>query len=282
MILLRGVALLLAFAAALQLAWAAFAAPGSPLRAALSKHTTKLNEECAQLWLPELGPRLVLAQLGAAGLGALASWATATPYPLIAVVAAAWAPQVAFAILIRRRLEAIERALPAMALSLANGVRVTPNLASALAQTAQLTTEELQAELGLAMKELHLGSSLERVLLRMSARVRSKDLDAIVAGLLIGRQVGGRIPEILETLSATLREMGRLEGVLRSKTSDARTQLVVLVTAPAGLVWLMSSTSPGYFDPLWQHPAGIPISVVAGLLWAGSIAAAKSILAVEL
>jgi tight adherence protein B len=112
--------------------------------------------------------------------------------------------------------------------------------------------------------------------------VRSFQLDAAMSGLLIGRQTGGNVPAILDGAAQTLREIARLQGVLRSRTAEGRVQANVLAVAPIVLVFAFDLASPGYFRPLTESLAGMLVTVIALGLWVGSVLMTRRIMAVEL
>ena len=167
-------------------------------------------------------------------------------------------------------------------LTLANALKATPSIGSALSYTQPLLAAPLDQELELALKEMRVGSSLDQALLNLAARVRSPKLDAALASLLIGRQVGGNLTQILETTAATLREMSRLRGVVRSKTAEGKSQLFVLALFPAVLVFMFDWLKPNYFAPLMNNVAGALIGLMALSLWAASIVLARKVLMVDL
>jgi tight adherence protein B len=116
----------------------------------------------------------------------------------------------------------------------------------------------------------------------MSSRIQSAQLDATLAGLLIGRQIGGDLPKILETTAATLREMTRLQGVLRAKTAEGKVQLLVVAVFPAVLVAGFDALSPGFFDPLFGTTAGFFVIAICVVLWVVALLLARKVLAVSL
>jgi tight adherence protein B len=118
--------------------------------------------------------------------------------------------------------------------------------------------------------------------MNMGARVRSMPLDATLSSILIGRQVGGNLTEILETTAGTLREMGRLQGVLRAKTAEGKGQLMVLAVFPAVILVAFDLMSPGYFDPLTSSTVGYVVIALATGLWIAAVLAARKILAVDI
>ena len=128
---------------------------------------------------------------------------------------------------------------------------------------------------------MRVGSTLEQGLLAMSARVKSRWIDVAFSAVLIGLRVGGNLPVVLERTAATIREMNRLLGVVRTKTGEGRMQLWVLALFPLFIVFAFNAAQQGYFDPL-QHSLVGQITVgIAAVLWIGSLLLARKVLAVD-
>jgi tight adherence protein B len=280
--LLRGGVLAFAFVAIGVAAHALASNPASLPRRAFAAYVARLNRDLDLLFRPRRGRRIALTQ--AASIGALGVLTVATGLWALAAaaLAVALAPRLWLARAVTRKRREIEQRLPGIARTLANSLRATPNLVAAIEQTQRLCPPGLDRELELVLEEMHVGSTLEPALLRMGARVRSNDLDAILTAILVTRQVGGHLPEVLETLAASLREMARLAGVLRTKTAEGRIQFLVVALVPPVLVLFFGKLRPGHFDPLFVSQTGLVICVVATLLWAGSVLLARKVLAVQL
>jgi tight adherence protein B len=180
----------------------------------------------------------------------------------------------------RRR--AIEAGMDGFITTLANALKSTPSIGSALTYSQPLIPAPIDEELGLALKEIRVGSSVDEALMNMGLRVRSLPLDATLSGILIGRQVGGDLTKILETTATTLREMARLHGVLRSKTAEGKGQLTVLAVFPALILVSFDLASPGYFDPLTTSAVGYVVIAISTCLWIGAVAVARKILSVDI
>jgi len=193
---------------------------------------------------------------------------------LLAPIALLWREQ-------RRRRADIERQLNALTTALANALRASRSLGQGLERARESSTGPLAQELGLVLKELRLGATVEQAMLDLSARVGSRSLESVVCALLIGRQIGGRVPEILETTGATLREMERIAGVIRSKTSEGKGQLAVMALAPPFIFVVFDRMQPGYFEPLTQSLAGLIMLLGVVVAWATSLVLARRILALE-
>jgi tight adherence protein B len=282
LVLLRGCVLACAFVAISVVAHGLASNPASLPRRAFAAYVARLNRELDLLFRPRHGRRIALTQ--AASIGALGVLAVATGLWALAAAAlvVAVAPRLWLSRAVARKRREIEQRLPGIARTLANSLRATPNLVAAIEQTQRLCPPGLDRELELVLEEMHVGSTLEPALLRMGARVRSNDLDAILTAILITRQVGGHLPEVLETLAASLREMARLAGVLRTKTAEGRIQFLVVALVPPILVLFFGKLRPGHFEPLFASHTGLVICLIAAVLWGGSVLLARKVLSVAL
>ncbi|MCL2447565.1 MAG: type II secretion system F family protein [Polyangiaceae bacterium] len=183
---------------------------------------------------------------------------------------------------LRKRVEKIDMQVEGFLVAVANALKSRPAIGDAMASVVNLTPNPLRQELELVVKQMRLGTTVDQALLHMSARVGSKPLDTALTALLIGRQVGGNLPSIIETTAAAMREMARLEGVVRTKTAEGKAQMWVLAFFPLILMVTFNAASPGYFDGLTDSVAGYVAVVVAFGCWGGSLVVGRRILAVDI
>ncbi len=174
---------------------------------------------------------------------------TGVPIALIGIPIVAAAPALWFIDARHKRQEKIEQQLDTFLLALANALKASPSLGDALNATSTLLRAPMKEELELTVKENQLGVPLDQALLNMARRVGSRAFSGALTTVLIGRQTGGDLSRILETSAATLREMARLEGVVRTKTAEGKAQAWVLGVIPPLLVALLN-----WMDPLWLQP----------------------------
>jgi tight adherence protein B len=256
--------------------------PQSLPRRYWSLYIAHLERKLRNMFIQTKGTPIAVAQLLLMFAVIGARLATGLPYWYLPLVLIAIAPEVYIERMRVERLRKMEKQVEPFILALANALKTTPSIGNALAVVHPLLEAPIQDEIGLVLKEVRVGSSLEQSLLNMSGRVRITELEATLSSILIGRQVGGNLPEILETTAATLREMARLAGVVRSKTASGRTQLVVLALAPLVVLLGFETVSPGYFNPLSESFIGWIIAGLAGILWVVALMMARKVLAVEL
>jgi len=181
----------------------------------------------------------------------------------------------------RDRVVLIEQQLDNTILALANALKSIPSIGAAFQSVVLVVQDPTRQEVELAVKEMKVGSTLEQALLHMAARIGSRQVDSALSAVLIGRQVGGNLPKVLEQTASSLREMARLEGVVRTKTAEGKAQLWVMGVLPAGLVYLLNMQWPGYFDVLTKSILGYGVIFVCGSLWVGGILLARKVLNVD-
>ncbi|HET9953488.1 MAG TPA: type II secretion system F family protein [Polyangiaceae bacterium] len=256
--------------------------PESPPHRAYLRYIGHLDLKLGRMLLPTRARWIVVGQLFVLELVALACAALGENWLLVGIPIALLAPVLYVEQLRRARVARIEKQVDSFMLTLANALRATPSIGNALSYTHHLVAEPIRSELGICLHEVRVGNSVEQALLNMGARVQCPTLDSALQALLIGRQVGGDLTKILETTAVTLREMARLQGVLRTKTAESKVQILVIALMPVGLVYGLSRMTPGFFDPLFADLVGKTLLVVAVVLWLGAMLLARKILAVEL
>lgn len=254
----------------------------SALRRRLGRYEAALDRELRFLLRRTAGAHIIRAQ--AALLAALLVGAFLLDRPALAILVplAATAPLFLLRQRRDRRTLAIELQLDGWLMVLANALRAAPSLGEALATSARLCREPISQEIDLLLKEVRLGSPIDKALLHMAARVDSRPLWGAIATLLVSRQTGGDVSRVLEQSADALREMARLEGMLKSKTADGRTQAYVLAGMPFALVAAINLIDPTWLVTLGGSTTGILIVAAAGALWLLGFLAARKILAVDL
>src|SRR5690606_924 len=176
----------------------------------------------------------------------------------------------------------IDEQLDPWLLMLSNALKASPSLGEAFANSAKLMRPPMSQELDLALKEMKLGTPLDQAVLNMSVRIGSPSVSSALATILVGRQTGGDLPKILEESSATLREMARLEGVVRTKTAEGKTQAYVLGVIPFVLIGAIHMVDENWLKPLGETSLGFIIIGTAAILWVSAILLARRILAVDI
>ena len=90
----------------------------------------------------------------------------------------------------------------------------------------------------------------------MTKRIQSPDFNLVVAAVLIQRQVGGNLAQILDNISETINDRIRMRREVMALTAQGRMSGLILVALPFALAALLKSINPGYLDPLFNEPMG--------------------------
>lgn len=262
--------------------WIAAADQSGPIYRYAARYTASLERKLRPMFIFTPGRAIAYGQ-GAAIFVLLAVHALMTiDLWYLGLVVIAIGPTVYIEYLKKTRVEKLEEQLDNFILALANALKTTPSIGAAFNSVASVVPEPMRQEVDLALKEMKVGSTLEQALLHMAARVGSRQLDSALSSILIGRQVGGNLPKVLETTANTLREMRRLEGVVQTKTAEGKAQLWVIALMPFAMLIGLNVIWPGYFDPLTKSLFGYLIIIVCTSLWVASIVLARKVLNVDI
>ena len=243
-----------------------------------------IEKRLARMFIFSAGDRVAMTQLAIIFVACAAKLL----YPfspaifVVTLLAAGFGPDLWLRWAQRKRLLRIEEQVDSLLMALANALKSRPSIADAVVSVQPVIAAPIRHEIELAVKQMRVGSTPELALLAMSRRVGGRKLDAAISAILVGRQVGGNVSQILETTAAAMREMARLEGVVRTKTADGKAQIWTLAAFPFVLILAFSLISPGYFDPLSDTVVGGVCTTLGFVLWGASIVSARRILRVDI
>lgn len=137
-------------------------------------------------------------------------------------------------------------------------------------QAMEYISREMSAPIGTefqkVVNEMNLGAPLESSLENMGKRMASKDFDLVVTAVLIQRQVGGNLSQILDSISNTINERIRMRREILTLTAQGRLSGVIVGAIPFGMIGLALSMNVNYFDQLLADKLGrILAGTAAGL-----------------
>ncbi|KJS17936.1 MAG: secretion system protein [Peptococcaceae bacterium BRH_c4b] len=115
----------------------------------------------------------------------------------------------------------------------------------------------LATEFGRTFQEMHLGTPTEEAMENLAQRVGSEDLDLVVTAVLIQRQVGGNLAEVLDNIAGTIRERIRIKGEIKTLTAQGRISGLLIGTLPLILAAILAVLNPTYLPVLFTHPLGL-------------------------
>jgi tight adherence protein B len=279
--LLRTLGILLSAAGLAAVFYVLVLSERGPVRANLARYAAYLDRHLQFLRSPYRGAQIIVWQAVAVGVVLAAAVGLA---PVLVILAPLVALFPAFQLKQQRdrRTTRIEEQLDSWMMVLSNALRAVPSIGDALASSQALTYAPIAEELDVVLKEYQLGTPLDQAIQNMGDRVNSRVVSTALTTLQVARRTGGDLPATLETSAASLREMARLEGVVRTKTADGRNQAWVIGAMPLALIVMLHMADPKMLTPLIERPLGNVLALAAFLLWAGAIALSMRILQVDI
>lgn len=164
---------------------------------------------------------------------------------------------------VNKRKTKLEKQLPEMINMTANSLKAGYSLIQSLELLSREMASPLSDEIQRMLQEMRFGASTEQALINFNERIDSKDLDLIITAMLIQRQVGGNLAEILQTIGSTIRERIRIQGEIKSLTAQGRMSMWIFMLLPIGLGLFLFMSNPNYMNTLFTSPIGIGMLVMA-------------------
>jgi tight adherence protein B len=127
---------------------------------------------------------------------------------------------------------------------------------AAIGIIADQAPEPAKFEFGEVSKKQNYGLPLRDSLMQMLDRVPSQDLRVFVTGLLVQKDTGGNLAEILDRIVFVIRERVRIQGEIRVHTAQGRMTGWILTALPFVLLVIINIVDPGYSDVLFRDPTG--------------------------
>ncbi len=261
--------------------WSELGRPGGSLRAPLERYARALDARLRFLRMTPCGRVIVRAQVLGVGLAAAVPLLGGHAVVLGLLPLVVFGPKAFVERRAARRTAAVDAQLEQWLGAVANALKASLSLGEAIALTSRLVPPPMNQEIDLLVREYELGTPLDEALQRFAERVPSKTVAGAVLALKVARNTGGNLPEMLESAGVALRELARLEGVVRSKTAEGKAQAWVVSAIPVPLVLGISSIDPHFFDPLSRTFVGSVVILAATALWVTAILMARKILAVD-
>lgn len=165
-----------------------------------------------------------------------------------------------------RRLARLEKQLPELLELLAAGLRAGFSLTQALQHCATQMGEPLGPSLQLVNAEMIMGLDITQALKRWQDRLGSMDAEMVVAAILIQREVGGNLAELLDNISRLMRDRQDAQMEMKTLTAQGRMEGLIISVLPIVLGVVISLMNPHYMDPLFDTlPGRVALGVAGGL-----------------
>ena len=166
----------------------------------------------------------------------------------------------------KKRLKKFLQLLPDALDLMSRGLSAGHAFTEALQMVSTEMPEPIAAEFRKTYEEQNLGLSLKLALQNLVERVPILDLRMCVTAVLIQRETGGNLSELLEKVAYTIRERFRIMEDLKTMTLSSRWSAWLLCALPIFLAVYVSLMNPGYMDVMWRDARGNKLLAIAAIM----------------
>lgn len=203
----------------------------------------------------------LLTGLGGMALAALLGFSPAVV--LVSMVAGGLIPYFFVLRAKHKRLGTIEQQLPEIIDLMSRALKAGHAFTGALQMAATEGVEPAAGEFRLVFDEINFGVPAQNALMNLANRVPITDLSYFVIAVLIQRESGGNLAELLDKISNLIRARLNLLGRIRVLSAEGRLSAWILSCIPFAMALLLNIINPGFMSILWTDPIGPTIIAVA-------------------
>ncbi len=210
------------------------------------------------------GNFLLLCILCGAGAGlAAVLWTSNPAIAWAALVIGAFLPYSVVSYRRQKRFEKIEELFPEAIDTLARAVRAGHAFTTALEMIATEVSEPLASEFRKLYEEQKFGMPVRDALMNLTERVPLVDIKFFVTAVMLQRETGGNLAEILDNLSYVIRERFKIQRQVKVHTAQGRLTMALLMAMPPVVVVILLIFSPEFVHPLFYDPIGHALLVAS-------------------
>lgn len=201
---------------------------------ASSAFTKKLDFRLKQAGIPLFGAEFIVLSLMSAVFGGIVTYIVTlniaiAPLVAVGIPLGLW---VWSSIRVEKRRNAFTEQLSDCLTTVANALRAGYSFQQAMDVVSKEMEPPISSEFERVSTDIAMGVTLEEALEQMNARVASPDFDLVVTAVLIQREIGGNLAQILDTISDTINERIRMKREIKALTAQGRFSAWVLILLP--------------------------------------------------
>lgn len=202
--------------------------------------------------------KFALICIGIGGVAAIGCFMAPIPKFIAPVVGIAlmFLPLLVLKFKIAKRMAKFNEQLPEALEMLSRSLRAGHSIGAGFGLISQEMANPLAREFGRCYEEQNLGVSLETSLDSMAKRIPNLDLRFFATAVILQRQTGGDLAEILEKIGRLIRSRYKLAGQIQALTGEGRLSGIVLLALPPGLFLMMFFLNKDYVMKLFTDPMG--------------------------
>jgi tight adherence protein B len=158
---------------------------------------------------------------------------------------------------IKKRVRLLNEQLGDAITMMSNSLKAGYSFFQAIDMLVEEMTGPISEEFTILQKEISLGLTTEKALENMVSRVTSDDLELVITAVMIQRQVGGNLAEVLDNITSTIRDRVKILGEIKTVTAQGRMSGWVISLLPVIMCLILCMMSPEKMNLLFTRPLGL-------------------------
>lgn len=230
--------------------------------------TTKIQNLLAQAGMKTKAGKVLLVS-AVAGLAAYIVSEGILHLPLVAAAAGLLAAATPLGFVSwkrKRRMRQFEERFPDALDLLGRAVRAGHAFTTGMEIVSKESPEPVASEFRACFEEQNFGLPMRDALFNMTERMPLVDVRFFVTALLVQKETGGNLAEILDELARVIRDRFRIYREVRVKTAQGRLTAIILIALPLFMLLALEGANPAYVRVLFNDPIGPPLLAVAALM----------------
>lgn len=180
-----------------------------------------------------------------------------------------------------KRKKALSNQLPEFLNILSNALRAGLSFNQAISTAGNEMSDPIRWEFQKVMRDNSLGRPMDEALQELSNRTGDEDVEMLVSAIIIQRQVGGNLSEVLDMIAHTIRDRVKLKGEIRTLSAQNKLSAWIIGILPVAISLVISIMNPIYLEPLFTNLLGQVLIGVAVLMIIFGAVALKNITTLE-
>lgn len=164
----------------------------------------------------------------------------------------------------------------------ARSLRAGHSFTGAIQLVGQEMPNPVGPEFQKVFDEQNLGIPLRQAMMGLVERITIMDVKFFVTAVLLQRETGGNLAEIIDKISYVIRERFRVQGQLRIFTAQARLTGVILSLLPPAVAFLIGILYPTYLHPLWYEPGGRTMLLIGVVMQIAGMLVIRKIIRIKI
>jgi tight adherence protein B len=181
----------------------------------------------------------------------------------------------------QKRMQRMQKQLPEALDLISRALKAGHAFAGGMRLVADEFDDPIGPEFAETLDEINFGVSVSEALKNLARRVDFSEINYFVVGVILQRETGGNLAELMDTLASLIRGRFVFEGKVQTLAAEGKLSAVVLVCIPFFIIAYLKLATPDYMNLLFTDPIGRFMALVAGIMMIIGIIVMKKMVKIE-